>query len=54
VATFLGRFPRLWFFAWLGPALRLSTGTLALVAGGSIVLFVTIFLLRREKADWIG
>ena len=48
LATFLGRFPRLWFFAWLGPALNLSTRTLAIVTGTSILLFASIFLFRGK------
>ena len=51
LATFLGRFPRLWFFAWLGPALNLSTRTLAFVAGGSIVLFLSIFLFKGKRVE---
>lgn len=49
LATFLGRFPRLWFFAWLGPALQLSTRTLAIVTASSILLFLSIFLFRGKR-----
>ena len=48
-ATFLGRFPRLWFFAWLGPALNLSTRTLAIITVASILLFASIFLMKGRK-----
>lgn len=50
LATFLGRFPRLWFFAWLGPALHLSTRTLGIVTASSIVLFLSIFLFKGRKS----
>ena len=52
VATLLGRFPRLWFFAALGLFLPVSGELLAAIAGGSILLAVVAWLLggRRSKA----
>jgi uncharacterized membrane protein YdjX (TVP38/TMEM64 family) len=48
LATLLGRFPRLWFFAWLGPALHLSTRTLAFITLGSITLFALVFTWKAR------
>ena len=46
LATALGRFPRLWFFAWLGPAIHLSTATLTLITVGSILTFLLVAVLK--------
>jgi len=51
IATFLGRFPRLWFFAALGLHLRVPPGTLAFVTLIAIAVFgaVAAVRLRRER-----
>lgn len=45
VATFLGRFPRLWFFAALGLFLPISGEALAAIAAASILLAVVAWSL---------
>jgi len=52
-ATFLGRFPRLWFFAALGLHFRVSPGTLALVTLVAIAVFgaIAAVKLRRGQAS---
>jgi uncharacterized membrane protein YdjX (TVP38/TMEM64 family) len=49
VATFLGRFPRLWFFAALGLYWHVSAPVLSAVAFGTILLYLVIWLLKRGK-----
>jgi hypothetical protein len=46
-ATFLGRFPRLWFFAALGVWWGVDLKILAGVAGGSILVAVVVWGVRR-------
>jgi uncharacterized membrane protein YdjX (TVP38/TMEM64 family) len=46
VATFLGRFPRLWFFAALGMWWSVSTEVLLIVTFGSIAIAVGVYLFR--------
>lgn len=46
LATFLGRFPRLWFFAALGLHLHVSAGILALITLGAIAAFGTVAALK--------
>lgn len=48
-ATFLGRMPRLFFFAALGLVVPLSTQLLGMITGTMIVLAVTIAVHRRVK-----
>jgi uncharacterized membrane protein YdjX (TVP38/TMEM64 family) len=43
LATFLGRFPRLWFFAALGVWWQIDLGILAAVAVGSIVVAALVW-----------
>lgn len=47
-ATFLGRFPRLWFVAWLGVWWNVSIGVLVAISFGSIGVALAIYLLRRR------
>lgn len=49
IATFLGRFPRLWFFAALGLHLRISAGTLVLVTVAAIAAFGVIAAVRLRR-----
>ncbi len=49
LATFLGRFPRLWFFAALGVWWNASMGVLALISMSSIFLGLGIFLYKRAR-----
>lgn len=49
-ATFLGRFPRLWFFAALGVWWNVSTEVLLAVTLGSIVLAVAVYLYKLPRA----
>jgi uncharacterized membrane protein YdjX (TVP38/TMEM64 family) len=46
IATFLGRFPRLWFFAALGLYWNVSAGVLGLIAAGSIVVTVAVWVVK--------
>ena len=48
-ATFLGRFPRLWFFAALGTWWNVSVGVLAAISFGSIGVALGVYLVRRKK-----
>ncbi len=50
VATFLGRFPRLWFFAALGLYWNISTRALVAISVGSIVAAVIIWMLKGRGA----
>ncbi len=50
VATFLGRFPRLWFFAALGLYWNISTRALVAISVGSIVAAVIIWTLKGRGA----
>ena len=49
-ATFLGRFPRLWFFAALGLWWSVSAEVLLAVTVGSIVLAVAVYLYKLSRA----
>jgi hypothetical protein len=49
LATFLGRFPRLWFFAALGLWWNVSTGFLVLLSVASIVLALGVWGWRRSR-----
>jgi uncharacterized membrane protein YdjX (TVP38/TMEM64 family) len=58
LATFLGRMPRLWFFAALGPFIPLSTGVLLIMTAVAIVggvLVVSYGRYRRGVAQpaWV-
>jgi len=48
-ATFLGRFPRLWFFAALGLWWDASLGVLALISMSSIFLALGIYVYKRTR-----
>lgn len=48
LATFLGRFPRLWFFAALGQYLQISIQVLAAVTVGAILIGI-LFLAPRSR-----
>jgi len=48
LATFLGRFPRLWFFAALGAWLHVDVRILAAVSGCSILLALGVFVVKRR------
>jgi len=50
-ATFLGRFPRLWFFAALGQFLDVSVGVLAAITAGAILLGLVVFGRRRRESS---
>jgi uncharacterized membrane protein YdjX (TVP38/TMEM64 family) len=50
-ATFLGRFPRLWFFAALGQFLDISVGVLAAITAGAILVGVLVLAPRRRRAE---
>ncbi len=47
-ATFLGRFPRLWFFAALGLYWHVSAPVLSAVAFGTIALYLVIWMVRKR------
>ncbi len=48
-ATFLGRFPRLWFFAALGAWWSVSTWVLVVISLGSIAIALTVYFVRRAR-----
>ena len=48
-ATFLGRFPRLWFFAALGLWWNASIGMLVLISMSGIGLAVAIYIYKRLR-----
>ncbi|MFQ5530057.1 MAG: VTT domain-containing protein [Gemmatimonadota bacterium] len=48
-ATFLGRFPRLWFFAALGRFLDVSVGVLAAITAGAILIGLLVLAPRRRR-----
>jgi hypothetical protein len=48
LATFLGRYPRLWFIAWLGVWLSVSLELLFAITAGSILVAVTVYVLKRR------
>lgn len=48
-ATFLGRFPRLWFFAALGLWWNISVGWLVAISFGSIGIALLVYFVRRRK-----
>ncbi len=50
LATFVGRFPRLWFFAALGLWWNVSTGVLVGISVGSIVLAVAVYTYKRWRS----
>jgi uncharacterized membrane protein YdjX (TVP38/TMEM64 family) len=50
LATFLGRFPRLWFFAALGQYLQISIQLLAAVTVGAILIGVLVLAPRSRRA----
>jgi len=50
-ATFLGRFPRLWFFAALGTWWDVDLSILALVSVGSIAVALVLFGWRRMRVS---
>lgn len=49
LATFLGRFPRLWFFAALGTWWHIDTRWLVWASIGGIIIGLGIFLYRRGR-----
>jgi len=49
LATFLGRFPRLWFFAALGRYLQISVEVLAVVTLGAILIGVLVLAPRSRR-----
>jgi uncharacterized membrane protein YdjX (TVP38/TMEM64 family) len=51
LATFLGRFPRLWFFAALGVWWKVDTAVLAAISLGSIVLAVGVYVLKHTRGS---
>ena len=48
-ATFVGRFPRLWFFAALGLWWNVGTGVLVGVSVGSIALAVSVYMYKSWR-----
>ncbi len=48
-ATFLGRFPRLWFFAALGAWWNVSVWVLVAISLASIALALTVYAVRRSR-----
>ncbi len=54
LATFLGRFPRLWFFAALGVWWQVDLRWLALFAAGSVVVALVVWQVRRQPRDEIS
>jgi len=48
-ATFLGRFPRLWFFAALGTWWHVDTSVLLLITFGSIAVAAAVYAWRRAR-----
>ena len=53
-ATFLGRFPRLWFFAALGLWWNASMGMLVLISMSGIALAVAIYIYKRLRGKPTG
>ena len=49
IATFLGRFPRLWFFAALGLWWHVDTSVLLLITFGSIVVALAVYAWKRGR-----
>jgi hypothetical protein len=49
VATFLGRFPRLWFFAALGAFWNVDIKILIWISVGSIILAIVVWLLKGQR-----
>ena len=49
-ATFVGRFPRLWFFAALGEWWSVSTKVLLAIMFGSIALAVAVYVFRVKRS----
>jgi uncharacterized membrane protein YdjX (TVP38/TMEM64 family) len=49
LATLLGRFPRLWFFAALGAYWRIDTSALVLIAVGSILVGLLAGTVKRRS-----
>jgi len=54
LATFLGRFPRLWFFAALGLWWNASLGMLVAISMSSIALAVAIYFYKRLRGKPSG
>lgn len=50
LATALGRFPRIWFFAALGSVLAIETKVLAIWSASLVLIVVTIFAIARWRA----
>lgn len=48
IATFLGRFPRLWFFAALGLRLQVSAGTLAFITLAAMAAFGVVAAVKMR------
>jgi hypothetical protein len=53
-ATFLGRFPRLWFFAALGLWWNASLGMLVAISMSSIALAVAVYFYKRLRGKHRG
>ncbi len=51
LATFLGRFPRLWFFAALGVWWKVDTAVLAAISLGSIVLAGAVYAVKHTTGS---
>ncbi len=49
VATFLGRFPRVWFFASLGLVVPISSQILVTYVACAIVVGIAVIVLRRPR-----
>lgn len=54
VATFLGRFPRLWFFAALGAFWDVDIKILIWISLGSICLAIAVWLLKGQHPRELG
>jgi len=50
VATALGRFPRIWFFAALGGFLAIETKVLAIWSASLVLIVITTFSVLRWRA----
>lgn len=53
-ATFLGRFPRLWFFAALGGWWKVDIRVLIWISVGSILLAAVVSLIKWRPRAWAG
>ena len=51
VATFLGRFPRVWFFAALGLVVPVSSQLLVTYVACALIVGIAVLVWRRAKGD---